>query len=260
MIARCRCRVALAAFAAAWNLVAAAQTTQSASRDLSEETLAALARVTDFSLDYDQPGFLETWRELAAGRLPGDRETPQVVHTWTDLVERPTVFRGQPISVRGVVRRKSSWRYSTPPNDRLGALWVVQIDGPEQPMICKLLLTGDASDLPLGATIEVTGWFLMIQNYLPAGGRTPRQAAVIFGVGPHRVLAAMAVAPEPRRRWSAEHWLFVAVGGLLVAWLLLRLAASRVQRPGPADVPRSPAPLNLAADLRAWAEREDVEK
>lgn len=246
-----------AAFSASW---AAAQTTAPAdsqpSAELPAEVSRALATIEDFSFEFGQPGFYTVLEHVkTTSRSPGHTRTPIEVEDWTVLLERPADFRGAPITIEGRVGRNKAWRFEGQQHRQLGTVWQLELQRPDQPIACTVILSNEAGDIPINATIRVTGYFVMIRQYYSRTNRL-RQAALVVADGPTLVsLAAPAAASGERRDWLVG----VVVGataGLVVIWMLLRRSVTRSRHTPHALQPSGRAPMSLADDLATWASEQ----
>jgi hypothetical protein len=235
---------------------AAAQTTAPAASqppELPEEVRAALARVEDLSFSFAQPGFYAVLEHLKTTRdVPGHARPPLEVDDWTVLLERPADFRGLPVTIEGVVGRNKAWRFEQEEHRHLGTVWQLELRRRDQPIAATVILTGDAGDIPLGATIRVTGYFIMIRQYYSATNQL-RQAALLVAHGP--TLVSRPVARTHTR--STSSWiiglLVAATAALVVIWVLLRRSVARTRKAPQSLRASHPAPVSLADDLAAWA-------
>ncbi len=222
----------------------------------------ALVAIQDFSFSYAQPGFyalLEYMRadpdfDPAAGR-GGAAGMP--LTDWRILLERPADFRGRPVCIEGVVRRSTAWRHQQPQYAALGTLWELQLSRRDQPLVCKLLLTEPAVDVPLGATLRVTGIFTTIQHYYSETHQL-RQAAVLVARGPSQIAVAAKPPSSELGDWSRAGGLLAAgIAGLTLVWLLLRRSTARPLDGSAPHATQTPG-ISLADQLQTWAETEQV--
>lgn len=209
-----------------------------------------LDEIKDFSFSYAQPGFYALLRRVKRGGL--DPASPPVEGVrWTDLLERPADFRGALLRVSGVVAGNRRWKHNSAEYEDIGYVSEVHLTQADQPLICKLILTGDASDVPLGAMIDVDGYFVTIQHYYSESKRQC-QAAVFVGVGPTTISTAGA-AGQRAVDWTGP--IIATTAGFLVAYLILKRTL-RGHRPIESLRASKPAPLHLADDLADWVRRE----
>ncbi|HUU98337.1 MAG TPA: hypothetical protein VM487_21605 [Phycisphaerae bacterium] len=231
--------------------------TTSRSAELPADVLAALEGVEDFSFNFDHPAVYGLLEYLQNSPLsPGHTREPIEIEDWHVLLERPSDFRGEPVMVGGVVEHNRPWEYVGTAHPELGTVWQLELSRPDQPIACTVILTHDASDIPLGATIRVTGYFVMIRQYYSETNRV-RQAALLVAQAP--TLIARDVAGAPRSPRSGWVWLVIVVtAGLLAAWILLRRSTAGGPRdPRTLHAERS-APVSLADDLATWAAKDDT--
>jgi hypothetical protein len=224
--------------------------------ELPASVRAALQDVDDFSFSFAQPGFYAVLAHLKTGSTPrGPMRSAVEVNDWSTLLERPADFRGLPVTIEGVVGRNKAWRFEQDEYRELGTVWQLELWRRDQPITCTLVLTENADDIPVNATVRVTGYFIMVRQYYSRTNR-PRQAALLVADGP--TLVAQAAA-RGRTRGNGD-WviglLVAATVALLVIWLLLRRSATRSRQTSQTLRASRPAPTSLAYDLAAWAAEE----
>ena len=220
--------------------------------ELPPEARRALEQVEDFSLSFSNPGFyavLEHVKRMEAA--PGHVREPIQIEDWTALMERPDDFRGLPITVEGVVGRNKAWRFEQQERQELGTVWQLELWRAGQPISVTAILTENADDIPLEATIRVSGYFVMMRQY-PSGPSGLRQAALIVGQGP-TLISQTGRAQDPRRVSKVVLGIVAAVTlALLVVWILLRRSVRARQSTEMLLHSSGPAPVSLAKDLEAW--------
>ncbi len=254
---RPRARVAGLVLLALVPTPAAAQPASAPAWDLPADVRTPLAAVQDFAIGFDVPAFYAVVAFVRSSpRAPGFAQPPVEVDDWRDLVERPNSLRGCPVTVEGRVgRNKDPWTVSGRPE--LGTLSQLELDRPDQPVTITVICTQDVSDIPVGATVRVTGYFVLAREYAGPSGRTQR-GAVLVAPGPSEISRAAAVADGRdvgRQLW----WLGgCVIAALLIAWILLRRAAAGGRWDPTRLRAAHPAPLNLADDLERWAGGESV--
>lgn len=238
------------------SLVAAALLLAAARADeLPESVRTELARIEDFSFSFSQPGFYAVLEAVRAARYPPGHESgAEHVADWRALLERPADFRGRAVTIEGVVGRNAPWRRTDDPGPQHDPVWQLELARDGQPIACTVVLTADASDVPIGATVTVTGYFVMVRQYYTASHRVA-QAALLVGHAPTRISrpAPLGASSDSRRTLG----LLAAIGaGLAIAWVALRHAARR-RRPEHEIHARHAAPLNLSQDLARWAQEQE---
>lgn len=227
--------------------VALAQSSQPTADTLADElpsdVRAALERAEDFAFNFDQPGFYAVVEFLKrSGHAPGFAREPIVIDDWRDLLERPGDYRGQPVTVAGIVGRNKA-PYTLESRPTLGPITQLELSRDDQPLTCTVILTQAAADIPLGATLHVTGYFIMVRQYHGRSNRV-QQAALIVAPGPTTISR-----PLPSRADAGAfdwRWALAAVGaGLAIAVVLIRQSARNaaraglgVRRPAPDDPER----------------------
>ncbi len=213
------------------------------SLDLPDAVRAALERTVDFTPNFDQPGYWATLAHVAAvgTPLPSDGI---VLDDWAALVERPSDFRGRPLHVAGLVGfNKGPYIHQSRPE--LGRVWQLELRRPGAPATITLICTRDVGEIPLGASVEAVGYFVLTREWKPG-----QYAAVLVARAPTRI--ATIAPPIHTQRWP---WVAGGVAvGLLLAVVLLRGAARRSRRTDPHRLSASrPAPIDLSDDLAAWS-------
>lgn len=233
----------------------------SASGDPSElppAVLAELDTLNDFAFDFDRPAFYALLRHVRdSPHPPGHAQDPVVVETWRDFAERPRDFRGVAVTVEGVVGANRG--YELIRHRDFGRLWQLELSGTQpQACACTVICTEPADDVPLGATVRVTGYFVMMRSYVASSQRT-QTAALLVAAGPTRVAAGAARREERPPAAALWSWLIAPLAlGLLLAWILLRRAAAGRRRTDLRELnPRPAAPQSLSDDLARWAESDE---
>jgi len=215
-----------------------------------------LADAQDFSFNFDYPAFYQLVEFVRdSSWMPGYATPPAGPTDLSALLERPSDFRGRPIMIEGVVGSNTS--YQIPRRPDLGTLTQLQLRVASQPLSVTLVVPGDATDIPLDATVRATGYFMMIRQFYGSDGAA-RQAALL--VCPVPTVLAQA-PPAPPSRTLDWRWLLGAtVLGLAIAWFVLRRAAATQRHDVHTLHSRQPAPMDLSDELTDWADREDARK
>ncbi len=222
--------------------------------ELSPEVRAKLDEIQDFTFNFDQPGFYAVLAAVKHGpRSPGFAQTPIVVSDWRDLLQRPSEFRGRPVTVEGLAGRNKD-PYVLPRHAELGELWQIELSRPDQPISCTLILTNNVADIPVGASVQVTGYFVMIDQFYGPSGR-PQQAALIVAPGPTVITRAV---PRATTAGGLDwRWMVGALAAGLVVVIAIIWQTGRGKRHDARDLHAArAAPLNLAEDLESWAQRQ----
>lgn len=186
----------------------------------SGETLTA----RDFEFNYDQPAFyalLQRMREQSA--FPPAGVEPRDVNDWREFLARPADFRGQIVRITGTLgRNKDSFRLLQRPD--LGSLTQLELERAGNAVTATVVCTQDVADLPVGALLEVVGYFVLVRNY-HTDSRRVAQSAVIVAPGP--VSVSTAAAPARTQTVPSGLWIGLAVtlvAALAITWLLIRRA------------------------------------
>jgi hypothetical protein len=225
--------------------------------ELPPEVQVALRSTQDLAFNFDQPGFyaLVRWVQQMP-HSPGFAQAPVEVTNWQDLLERPADFRGRVVTITGVVgRNKVPYTLRSAPD--IAPLSQLELHQPDQPLACTAILTQAATDIPLGTTVRITGYFLMVRQYYE-DARHVRQAALVIAPGPTELSRAQPLAGGEYDNPLDWRWVLAAIGlGLLITILLLRWNA-RAPRTELRDLHAShAAPTSLAEDLAQWARRDE---
>jgi hypothetical protein len=217
---------------------------------------AALASIEDFSFSFSQPGFYAVLAHVKTDSESLDLSADATpISSWTPLLERPTEFRGLPVTVAGTVGRNTQWRFEQPEHQQLGPVWQLELSRTDQPIAITLILTEDAGDIPLGATIRVTGYFVMMRSYYSSTHRV-RQAALLVAHGPTLIATQTNQASQPAGSYRLIATVAACTAAALAAWLVIRRKSSTGAH-DPRELRASrPAPESLADDLAAWAARQ----
>lgn len=223
------------------------------------EVATALQDVHDFSFDLGQPGLYALLEYLKSPAAPSPAQMDsEAIDDWSVLVERPRDFRGRVVTINGVVGRNSAWRMLDDAHAGLGHVWQLEVRGERQAYPCTVLLSGDATDIPIGATIRVNGYFCFVRQYRGESGQV-WQAPVVVGVGPSEV--ARGSAQRPLRTSDAAYaagWLISIGVGLAAIFLGLRwfLRGGAGASRGAIEAKVKAAPFSVAEDLTQWAQSE----
>jgi hypothetical protein len=230
------------------------QASQPVARDeLPEHVRAALGTIEDYSLNFDQPGFYELLEHMqSSSARPG--RTIEPVDDLRAMIERPSDFRGRPVAIEGTIGRNSSWRRTDASGSTGGAVWQLELTVPRAPVACTVILTEPADDIPVGATIRVTGYFVMMRSYYDRSDRL-RQAALVVAHAP--TLIAVSEAREARGWATRTTGIVLATVALVAVWLLVRRRVSGHDATVGEPRATAPAPFSVADELQSWAHSDD---
>ncbi|MGE0479175.1 MAG: hypothetical protein AB7Q17_01765 [Phycisphaerae bacterium] len=219
-------------------------------RELPTELDALLATVEDLRFDFDHPAFYALAAHVRSHPPPGHLGAAVTVSDWRELLERPRDYRGHAVTIEGVVGRNRSLQLLSHPE--LGTLWQLELSRPSEPLACTVVLTSASDDVPLGATVRVTGYFLLNRQYHARAGQV-RQAVLLVAPGVSQIITSGA--PPIDSPGFTPGWVIAAlIVGMIAAWLMLRQRTQRAVHDPVALRARRAAPQNLSADLAAWAE------
>lgn len=250
---------AIAALICATLQAAHAQTasapTSAPASELPASVTQSLEELEDFALHFDQPGFYALLRHVdAAVEPPGHARQPILLDDWRELLERPSEFRGRPVTIEARVGRNKPWRHTDPSLRDLGPVWQLELSRRDQPIACTFILTEPADDIAIGSTVRITGYFAMIRRYYTQTHRL-QPAALFVAQAPTAIITTAQPSQDGgRMRWFG---LLIALTlGMLLAWVLLRRGTSRrsVERATPHA--EHAAPFSVADDLAQWAQKD----
>lgn len=220
---------------------------------LPADVLRALEQTQDLAFNFDQPGFYAVWAHLLRTPAPpGLEQAAESIDDWRAFVERPASLRGRLVRVSGRVGRNKTWRLTEGELQR--PVSQVELESAGQPIACTVIFVNPADDVPVGATIDVAGYFVMVRQYYTPSNRVG-QAALIVAWAP----AVISQVGPPRAAGGETGWMWVpwAVAlGLLVAWLVLRRGGEQRLRGRESLRAAHGAPFSVADDLARWAREE----
>ncbi len=234
---------------------AAAESRPALRSELPEPLLAQLAAAEDYGFAFDFPGYYALLSHVRAARhSPGHTQSPLAIDDWTALAERPRDLRGMAVTIDGVVGRNKSYRHVRHPE--IGTVWQLELTGTQpQPIACTVICTDNCDDIPLGAELRVTAYFVMMRQYHAQLGDAPRAAALLVGTGP-TAIATRAPRPAGAARGDWRWLLAPLAAGLVLTWILLRRGARGPRRDYRALTATHAAPQSLAGELAEWADGE----
>jgi hypothetical protein len=238
---------------------------QPESRPLTELPAAVMKElrdIEDFSLRFDQPGYYAVLEFVRGSDIPiGSHATPTEVPDWQALVERPSEYRGLPVTIEGVVGHTTNYQFTDPVRrKRFGTMWQIELKHPRRgvPTACTVVFTENADEAGVGSTIRATGYFVMVRRY-ERSDRTLANAILLVARSPAMIARDAPVEPPDR----GMNWIWV-VGAVLAAmvvfWIIVRTSARGGRTNIRALSASHEAPVSLADDLEDWAERDDSVK
>lgn len=229
-------------------------------REIPEHVMSKLSEIEDFSLRIDFPGYYALLEFVRNSDFdPGDYQDAIEVSQWQSLLDRPSEFRGEPITIEGVVGRHRSWQYrDAARRKRFGTVWELDLHHPQRgyPISATVFLTGNADEIGIDSTIRVTGYFVMVQQF-PRSGKPLGQKIVLIAKGPSMV--ARTAPPTPPAR-AERRWIWgaaAAAAAMLVVWIIVRGSAKGERTDLGALTATHRAPLNLSDELDEWADGDD---
>jgi hypothetical protein len=220
------------------------------------ETLPAplatqLHEVEDFAPHFDFPAYYALVEHVKSNpQTLGPQVEPTVIEDWETILATPSAFRGQVVRITGRVgMNKPPHRY--PNHPALGYLRQLELYQPGSPLSATVICTSDVSDLPIDATVTIDAYFFSIKTFQTRRG-IERRSLVLVGIAP--LVVETAQASDQGDAGPDYAWLLaIGGGGLLIAWILLRWANRTPVAARDSLRARRAAPVNLSADLDAWA-------
>lgn len=236
--------------AASLAVAALAQTTAPTTAPaLPADVRQALTGTVDFTFNFDEPGFYALLEHVATTPTPpGWNQRAVAVEDWTVLLERPSAFRGRPITITATLGRNKA-PYILEEYPALGRIYQLELSTPEQPITMTVICTSDVSDVPLGASVTVTGYFLKIRKYYDSRNQE-QLGGLIVAAGPTAIDRTVAT---PRETPEHTMWIILAVSaGLVLAVILLRRTTGHRRQARATDELRASrsAPVDLSTDLQ----------
>lgn len=229
-------------------------------REIPEHVLSKLSEIEDFSLRIDFPGYYDLLAFVRNSDFdPGDYQDAIEIEDWQTLLDRPSEFRGEPITIEAVVGRHRSYQYrDAERRKRFGTVWELDLRHPKHgyPISATVFLTANADEIGIDSTIRVTGYFVMVQQY-PRRDKSLGQKIVLIAKGPSMVARAAPPAPTVRRE---RGWIWAAAAvaaAMLVVWIIVRGSAKGERTDLESLTATHRARLNLSAELDDWADGDD---
>ncbi len=240
-------------------------TTQPAASEPAAELPAvlmkSLSKINDFALTVESEGYYALLKFVRDSEFdPGDLRGALEISDWQILLDRPKAYRGEPITIEGVVGRHRSWQSHAGRLKGFGTVWELDLRNIDSkyPISATVFLTGNADEIGIDATIQVTGYFVMIQQY-PRRNQTLGQKIVLIAKGPTTVSRAAPPPPPPKVR-DEKRWIWggaAVMAALLVVWIIVRGSAKGGRTDTHALRATRRASMDLSDDLEEWADEDD---
>lgn len=231
-----------------------------------EEGRRLLADVRDFVFSFDDPGFYWFCRFVADGKAAGllnaaqppsgqDGATADAPQDWTQMMERPSDYRGRIVVVEGFLQRVSA--FDVPNRRQVGRLYQCELSQRDSRGFCTLVCVNDPGDVPLHSRVRAAGFFIKARRYRSSDGDE--------GAGPLIVASSlMMIDASPVEAGGGNegvnrtirYGLFVGVAGLALMWWYLRGALRRGRDRTP---PRGPGRDWAPAVSRIRPDQEPIE-
>lgn len=216
-----------------------------------------LARVQDQVFTFDDEAFYWLCRRIRHFDPPAVFQigASESCLPWKFLLERPSDYRGDLVTVEGILRSRHSFRIDSPARGDLGTLHQAELSDVETNSFCTVIVTESPEPIPIRARVRAKGYFLKVRAFRDSEDRT--------GFAPLLIARSLiSVAPpvslreamsrdrwnwwDPRRPTSLAGWIAV-----LLAVLVLARGLRRTQRRFP---DRREAAADSADDFE-WMER-----
>ncbi len=206
-----------------------------------------LEGVRDHVYSFDDPAFYAFCRFL---KQPGrEAAPPPEPLPWSFLLERPSDYRGQLVTLEGQLRSRQPFRVEGERRD-VGVLHQCILSEGNTRALSTVVVIDDPGEIPIRSRVRAVGYFLKVRAFETTGGGS--------GAGPLLVARRLEMLQPPATlgggiftRWSGPDWLLAGTGLLAVVWLMLRRATTRGRRP--------PAAATAEPDLRRAAGDEEFD-
>lgn len=179
-----------------------------------------LEDVRDGVFSFDDPAFYWFCRfvhEHPPSIDPADQASGQPLN-WKVLLERPSDYRGQLITIEGVVLSNQAHEVTNRPGlPRLYQLELSQVAGP---LLCSLILTEDPGDVPLRSVVNAQGYFIKIRGYRARDGAEGSSALVVA----NRLFASRTPPTRVANPLESDlsSWLVGGIVAMAMIWFFMR--------------------------------------
>ena len=212
------------ALMAGWGAMVAGQTAPADSADPRAEGRRLLEDVRDGVFSFDDPAFYWFCRYVDSHEIEAAADEAPVA--WSTLAERPSDYRGQLVTIEGVVQSLAAHDVTNRPN--VPRLYQLQLSSRDSAQLCTLVATEDPGDVPMRSLVRARGYFIKIRGFRTKGGDE--------GSGPLIVAASLAEvrAPASPPSTSSERrissWLIGGVAVMALIWFVMRRRLSGTGR------------------------------
>lgn len=218
--------------AGCWAL-ATGQSAPADSADPPAEGRRLLEDVKDGVFSFDDPAFYWFCRYVDSHEIEAKANDAPVA--WTTLAERPSDFRGQLVTIEGVVQSLAAHDVTNRPD--VPRLYQLQLSNRASSQLCTLVVTKDPGEVPMRSLVRARGYFIKIRGFRTKGGDE--------GAGPLVVAASLAEVRAPAGPTLTLHeyrlptWLVGGVAAMALIWFVLRRRLSPIGRGGGKALVRS---------------------
>lgn len=213
--------------------------------------LRLLSGVRDHVYSFDDPAFYWFCRHVRddedVERYVAREGEPTT--SWRFLMERPTDYRGQLVTIEGRLLRREA--FEVPNREGVGRLYQCEIGQSGTRAVCTAVLTSDPGDIHVQTPVIVRGYFIKVRAFQTLDGQSGAGPLVVSQrlVQRGTVASAADTAPEVVAD-SLTTWIGVSTVVLLVVWIVIR---RMLQRDRPTGLERPPsARISGAADDFNW--------
>ncbi len=216
-----------------------------------EHGLRLLSGVRDHVYSFDDPAFYWFCRHVRddedAERYVAHESEPAT--SWRFLMERPTDYRGQLVTIEGRLLRRES--FEVPNREGVGRLYQCEIGQSGTRAVCTAVLTSDPGDIPVQTPVVVRGYFIKVRAFQTLDGQSGAGPLVVSQRLVQRSTAASAADTTPEVvAESLTKWIGVGTVALLLVWIVMRRL---MQREPQTHLERRPsARISGAADDFNW--------
>lgn len=183
-----------------------------------------LEGVRDGVFSFDDPGFYWFCRYVKQHRDPSEFAVTAADSPipWRFLLERPSDYRGQLVTVEGILQSRPVFIQTSPMRGDLDRLTQCELSESGTRSFCTVITTDEAEDTPVHSRVRAKGYFIKVRGYTTDAGET--------GAGPLIVARRLEVVRTPSSGLTEgppglpglSKAIMIATAALAVIWLLLR--------------------------------------
>lgn len=179
-----------------------------------------LEGVRDGAFSFDDPAFYWFCRYVHSHPPPiepADRASGQPLN-WKVLLERPSDYRGQLVTIEGVVLSYQAHDVTNRPD--LPRLYQMELSQVAGPLLCSLVLTEDPGDIPLRSVVKAQGYFIKIRGFRARDGAEGSSPLIVANSLSELRTPAARIANPLENRLSS--WLVGGIVAMAMIWFFMR--------------------------------------